>query len=121
MKNRITIKNKKYCMDVVGNQKGNKIPIIMYPCHGGPNQKFKYNKKTRQIKSNSTNKCMDIKKGKIIQNKCNSRKKTQKWSYKKNHWVSIANKKCLDVEGGDFINGRLISYPCHKGTNQIFS
>jgi hypothetical protein len=90
--------------------------MIVYPCHKGPNQKFQYNKKTKQIRSKSTYKCLDIKKGRVIQNKCNLHKKTQKWSYKKNRFM--VNKKCLDVEGGDCKNGNLIVYPCHKGPNQ---
>ena len=33
MKIRISNKHRKYCLDVIGNQKGNKVPIIVYPCH----------------------------------------------------------------------------------------
>jgi hypothetical protein len=40
MKIRISNKHRKYCLDVVGNLKYNKIPIIAYPCHKGPNQRF---------------------------------------------------------------------------------
>jgi len=108
MKIRISNKNKKYCLDVVANQKGNRVPIIVYPCHNGPNQKFTYNRKTRRIKSKSTNKCMELINNRVVQNKCNS-KKTQKWIYKKKHWISLSNKKCLDVEGGDFNVGQLIN------------
>jgi hypothetical protein len=119
MKIRISNKHRKYCLDVIGNQKGNKVPIIVYPCHKWPNQKFKYNRKTRRIRSKSTNKCIDVINGNIVQNKCNP-KKTQKWIHKKKHWMSISNRQCLDVEGGYFENGRLITYPCHKGPNQKF-
>ena len=66
--------NKKYCLDVVANQKGNRVPIIVYPCHKGSNQKFKYNRKTRRIKSKSTNKCMELINNRVVQNKCNSKK-----------------------------------------------
>ena len=111
---------KKYCMDVVGGLQTDKTPIIVYPCHIGTNQYFKYDKKTKQIKSKRTNKCLDIdKKGIIIQKKCN-RNKTQKWKYKNKHWISLKNKKCIDVAGGDYAHGTLITYPCHKGTNQRF-
>jgi hypothetical protein len=120
MKIRISNKHKKYCLDVVGNLKYNKIPIIAYHCHKGPNQRFKYNRKTRRIMSTSTNKCMDLINNRVVQNKCNSRK-TQKWIHKKNRWMSLSNKKCLDVEGGDFNVGQIITYPCHKGPNQRFN
>jgi hypothetical protein len=65
-------------------------------------------------------KCFDIKKEKVVQTKCNTRKKSQKWNYKNKHRISVKNKKCLDVMGGHYNNGSMIVYPCHKGSNQQF-
>ena len=63
----------------------------------------------------------DIKKEKVVQKKCNTRKKSQKWNYKNKHWISLKNRKCLDVMGGHYNNGNIIVYPCHKGSNQKFN
>jgi len=98
------------------------VPVFIYPCHTGSNQKFQYNRKTRQIRSVSSNKCIDISPdNRIVQGTCNSRKKTQKWKRSKGRWRSVYNKKCIDVEGGQYVNGRLISWKCHSGPNQKFS
>ena len=32
----------------------------------------------------------------------------------------VKNKQCLDVMGGEYDNGSMIVYPCHKGSNQQF-
>ena len=110
----------KYCMDVVGDHRHDGAPVIVYPCHGGPNQKFQYLKKTRQIKCKSSNKCVDFQKNRVFQNKCNTRKMSQKWKYKNRNWKSLKNCKCLDVEFGNYKKGALITYYCHGGPNQRF-
>jgi len=88
-------KNKtKKCMDVEGGFTGNNGRIILYPCHPGPNQKFHYNRKTKQLRIKSSGKCVDIgSENKLVQNKCSSSKKTQKWIKRKNNWVPYINKK----------------------------
>ena len=119
-------------MDVVGNSRKEKAPVVVYPCNKSPSQNFRYNKKTRQIRSASTGKCVDISSSnRIYQRKCNSRRKTQKWKPNKGRLVSMANKThCLDIEGGNYglvlqgskyEAGVLIAWPCHDGTNQKFS
>ena len=109
-----------YCLDVYGGVKKSNIPVISYKCHTGTNQKFLYNKKTKQIKAKHSKKCFDIRKERVVQTKCNTRKKSQKWNYRNKHWISVKNKKCLDVMGGEYNNGNMIVYPCHKGSNQQF-
>ena len=122
----------KYCMDVVGNSRKEKTPVVVYPCNNSPSQKFRYNRKTRQIRSVSTNKCVDISSSnRIYQRKCNPRRKTQKWKPNKGRLVSMANKThCLDIEGGNYglvlqgskyEAGVLIAWPCHNGSNQKFA
>ena len=83
---------KPYCLDVEGGSMKNGAPLILYPCHSGPNQQFSYNRKTRQIKTKMSKKCLDIKKGRVVQNTCNSKRKSQKWRRTKKHYVSVSNK-----------------------------
>jgi hypothetical protein len=112
---------KNYCMDVFGNSRDENAPVTMFPCHHGINQKFKYNRKTRQLRGMYSNKCVDISSANyIVQRKCNPRTKTQKWKRSKGQFISVYNNKCLDVEGGDYNSGHLITWPCHKGPNQQF-
>ena len=120
-KNYISVTSKDpttYCMDVEGGVRRSNARLISYPCHGRSNQQFKYNRRTRQIQSKGTKKCLDVVKNRILQKMCNPRKRTQKWFYKNKRWVSAANHKCVDVEGGNWRNGSLITYPCHNRPNQ---
>jgi hypothetical protein len=112
--------NANYCLDVYGGLKKSNVPIISFKCHTGTNQKFLYNNKTKQIQAKHSKKCFDTKKQKVVQKKCNTRKKSQKWNYKNKKWISLKNKQCLDVMGGQYDNGSMIVYPCHKGNNQQF-
>jgi hypothetical protein len=112
--------NANYCLDVYGGLKKSNVPIISFKCHTGTNQKFLYNKKTKQIQAKHSKKCFDTKKQNVVQKKCNTRKKSQKWNYKNKKWISLKNKQCLDVMGGQYDNGSMIVYDCHKGSNQQF-
>ena len=86
----------KYCMDVYGGIKSDNAPIIMWPCHKGPNQKFSYSRKTKQIKSRYSNKCLDVgKNGSIEQQKCNPHRITQKWKYQNKKWKN--GKNCMKI------------------------
>jgi hypothetical protein len=106
----------KYCMDVNGGIKTENNPIIMWPCHGGPNQKFKYNRTSKHIKSRYSKKCVDIaENGMLVQRKCNRRKKTQKWRFKNNNWTN--GKKCMNVMKDGI---HLISSSCNVGKGQQF-
>jgi hypothetical protein len=121
IRSKSTKTRKNYCMDVAGNSRKENTPVIMYPCHKGPNQKFTYNRNTRNIRSHSSGKCISVSsKNRIVQQKCNSRKTQQKWKHAKGRLVSIHQNKCLDVEGGHHNSGRLIAWPCHRGPNQRF-
>ena len=75
----------------MGGIKKENTPVIMWPCHKGPNQKFKYNKSTKQIMSLHSKKCVDIgKNGAFVQKKCQSNKLSQKWKYQNKKWRSLA-------------------------------
>jgi len=107
-------------MDIYRGLKHSGAPAISYKCHKGINQRFSYNKKTKQIMTKHSKKCFDIKNQYVVQRKCNTRKKSQKWNYKNKHWISAKNKKCLDVMKGQYDSGNIIVYPCHEGANQQF-
>jgi hypothetical protein len=110
-----------YCIDVPGGTPQENNPIIVYKCHGSLNQKFRHSRK--QIRSTLTNKCLDVNKyNVVVQRRCNRKSKTQKWIRdKKRRFVNVASRKCLDVEGGEYKNGNLITFPCHSGKNQKFT
>lgn len=84
---------KSRCLDVPGGIRKNGIPLIRWPCHSGPNQKFAYNRKTRQLRNKMTRKCVDHKKGRLIQNRCSAKSKSQKWRKTKRGYVSVSNPK----------------------------
>ena len=119
----IQSKHKKtaYCVDIPGGIKRNNTPVIIYKCHGGPNQKFRHTRK--QIRSTLTNKCLDVDKyNVVVQRKCNSKSKSQKWIRdKKRRFVNVSSRKCLDVEGGNYKKGKMIAFSCHSGPNQQFT
>ena len=116
-----SIRSTGYCMDVYRGSRKNNAPILMYPCHGGPNQKFTYHSKTKHIRSLYSRKCLDIRKGRIVQKKCSQTRKSQQWRRDgKRRFRSEQNNRCIDVEGGDYRSGKLITYPCHVGPNQRF-
>jgi hypothetical protein len=74
-------KNKtKYCVDIEGGNCCENARVIGYPCHKGSNQKFYHNKTTRQLIAKSSDKCLERNKTGIVQRKCKSYKKTQKWT-----------------------------------------
>ena len=105
----------KSCMDVEFGNRNDDARYIAYPCHGGPNQKFHYDKKTKQIMAKHSRKCMENISGRIYQKKCDNSKKTQKWTRKKGKWMSMDNKKCVSSEEyGNCGIPQLVTYPCKK-------
>lgn len=108
-------------MDVLSGTKKSHAPIISYKCHNGTNQKFKYNKSTKQIKAKNSNKCLDTIGPLVVQNKCNKTIKSQKWRVKNKNIKSMKTNKFMDVMGANYNSGLIITYPCHNGPNQKFS
>ena len=105
-------------MDVEGGSYGDNARVIHYPCHSGPNQKFTYNKKKKQIIAKSSRKCLDIdiqkNKNKIIQKTCTRKSKSQKWTRRQGKWMSLVNKKCIAVPEENTDNGQLVLQNCKK-------
>ena len=95
--NKTKRKNKKYCMDVEFGDRNDNARLIGYPCHNGPNQKFRHNTKTKQLIAKHSGKCLENV-GRILQKRCNPSKKTQKWIQKKGRWMSLSNKKYIDAD-----------------------
>jgi len=128
MKITSTYKNQNYCVDIPGALRTENLQTIVYPCHNGSNQKFRYNHRTKTLRNVATKKCLSVYKGRIVQKRC-TRSKTQKFKRRGKKWVNLAsrgkNKKCLDVEGGyygdKFNPGKLIAFSCHSGQNQKFN
>ena len=56
-----------YCLDVPGGSCCDNSPIITYKCHKGPNQRFKYNRRTKRIQSTYNDKCITVKQNQIMQ------------------------------------------------------
>ena len=117
IKNNKTKKNNiKYCMDVEFGNRKEDARLIGYPCHNGPNQKFRHNKKTNQLIAKHSGKCLENISGRIYQKTCDSSKKTQKWTRKKNgKWMSMDNNKCVSLEEYGYCGiSPLVTYPCKK-------
>jgi hypothetical protein len=100
---RIPVKPRKtmrYCMDVEGGNLGENARIVRYPCHSGKNQKFHYNKTTKQIVAQHSGKCVENVDGRLFQRKCSSKKYTQKWrkGKKNNRMISLSDRKCIDSD-----------------------
>lgn len=121
-----TYKHHKYCADIPGGLKNNNLQTIVYPCHKGPNQKFRYNRRTKTLRNVATKKCLTVHKGRVVQKRC-TKSKTQKFKRQGKKWVNLATGKaaCLDVEGGYYGDqsnpGKLIAFSCHSGPNQKFN
>lgn len=112
--------DKSYCVDVPGGTCSSNTQLITYKCHGGPNQQFRYNRRTKRIKSVVSGKCLSASSRKIVQKKCSNSKK-QKWVLdNRGRYKNVGTRKCMDVEGGKYKNGKMIAYKCHNGPNQMF-
>lgn len=105
----------KSCMDVEFGNKNENTRYIAYPCHGGPNQKFYYDKKNNLLIAKHSRKCMENVNGRIYQKTCHASKKSQKWKIKNRKWMSMDNKKCVSLEEyGNCSIPQLVTYPCNK-------
>ncbi len=65
-----------YCLDVYGGLKNDNVPAISYPCHNGPNQQFRYNKKYQTIQALHSKKCLYLmNNNRLVQKTCSTIKK----------------------------------------------
>ena len=71
--------DKSYCLDVPGGTCSTNTQLITYKCHGGPNQQFRYNRRTKRIKSVVSGKCLSASSRKIVQKNAPT-PKSKNWS-----------------------------------------
>lgn len=76
-----------YVKNIEGGNCCENARIIGYPCNKGTNQKFYHNKTTKQFISKSSDKCLERNKKEIVQRKCKSTKKSQKWTKSQIHKI----------------------------------
>lgn len=115
------------CLDIAGASMANSADNILWSCHGGGNQKFRYDEKQR-ISVQHSGMCLSPINGQMNNNthisqfQCHDGS-TQKWFYDaSNRVVSEADKnKCLALNGGSTNNGtKLIIADCSQDVNQKF-
>ena len=83
---------KNLCLDIEGGNCCENTRIIPWQCHKGSNQKFAHNSR-KQLVAKSSGKCVDIRKGRLVQRTC--RKNTAKWVKRNKKWYSLKNRKPL--------------------------
>lgn len=110
------------CLDISRSDTvGKSRQVIIWDCHGGPNQRWHWDSKGR-LKSDE-NLCLDISRGsrkdgaKLIGYRChgnwNQKFRASGKALKANHGL------CVDVSKGSTKNGAgVIVYPCHGKANQ---
>lgn len=109
------------CVDVTGGSSADGTAVVLWDCHGGPNQVWTaHNDGTLR----SLGKCLQPSGGStadgaaMIISSCNGAS-YQRWSYSTTSRSYQTGGKCLDAYGGQTVNGtRLILWTCHGGTNQ---
>ncbi len=106
------------CLDIANSNQNDVAKVILHPCHGGANQRFRYTDRG-EIVTDLNGKCLDVLKPAatdVVMFSCHGRS-NQKWYLKSNGtFESAYNGKCLDVWGGN--HGIIKVYSCHAGRNQ---
>jgi hypothetical protein len=110
------------CLDAAGGSSANGTRIILWPCHGGANQRWKVMASGLVIGIGG--KCLDALGGNsangtpVILWSCH-RGDNQLWEITNNRELLGIGNKCLDVSGGGSANGSpIILWTCHGGPNQ---
>lgn len=114
-----------FCLDVNNGTSNNGETILMWDCHGGNNQKWRLDEKSRLVAAHS-GKCLDVtgaqtgNGSRVIQWDCHDGD-NQKWEYDAQGRLhpKHAQDKCLDISGDSNQNGaNMIIHQCHDGNNQ---
>jgi hypothetical protein len=73
------------CMDVYGGNKQSGAQVISFPCHNGPNQKFRWNKKYGTLQAQHSRKCIYYNPNslRLEQNKCSHSRTNRRIPIKK--------------------------------------
>jgi hypothetical protein len=108
------------CLDAKGGSSHNGTHVILWPCHGGVNQRWSF--VSGSIKGVG-GKCLGLagdppgNGATAILQTCNGEEK-QIWHID-GRAIKGIDGKCLDVRGGGSANGTaIILWPCHGGKNQ---
>lgn len=122
------------CIDVAGNEvgtaKGNPSPLILFPCHDGKNQHWKF-LSDGTIRGEG-GRCIDIAGGEVVDKNGNSARlilfpcrggDNQKWNFPSDGTIRGLGNRCIDVAGDEVEdkNGNpssLILFPCAGRKNQ---
>jgi hypothetical protein len=112
------------CLDVSGGAISNGSDILMYPCNGGSNQNFIYDKQQLKLVSD-TSYCVDVNlgyggnEGNLILWRCHeSENENQKFAIKNNAIKPLIGvNQCLSYDGQGYIESR----NCSSSNDQIFS
>jgi hypothetical protein len=102
-----------FCIDVPGANNVNEQILMAHDCHGGANQRWRYNSNDQTIRVQHNGKCLNVPYNngvagqKVTQYDCNGNR-SQKWVYNSKdrtiRWTSNTG-LCLDVSGGSEHNG----------------
>jgi hypothetical protein len=110
-------------LDIDHASKDDRAKLIVYPYHGGDNQKFKFTSQG-YIQSIHSGKVLDVEEGchqghKIIQYSAHGGD-NQKWKYHKDGTIRLeGHDLCIDIENGSREkNAHLIAWPHHGNSNQ---
>jgi Ricin-type beta-trefoil lectin domain/Ricin-type beta-trefoil lectin domain-like len=113
------------CLDAQGGGTEDRTPIILFDCHGGPNQLWVITRNGSVVFGIGSNKCLDAEGGnsvngtRIILFNCHGGL-NQQWTLggPSGPIVGIGG-KCIDVQGADAANlTPIILFDCHGGANQ---
>ena len=116
-----------YCLDIPNKDANNGIDLILYECHGGENQLWRFDSNGRIRSKLDDRKCIDPQ-GPSTENgapaqiwSCADNYIPQKW--RPTNALEIRSqwnyKKCFDVAGAKpQNNGKVIMWDCHGGDNQ---
>ena len=109
------------CLDAAGGSAALGTPIVLWPCHGGPNQQWSL--RNGQI-IGIGGRCLDGQSAApgspIVLAACTDAA-SQRWLLRIGQIIGIGG-LCMDVKGGRPFNGApIILWSCHGGANQRWS
>jgi hypothetical protein len=117
-------RNSGKCLDVAGGEVA--APMIVYACHGGPNQRFTLPAvgATGELRVNGGTLCVDVAGGagvngdRIIAWECHGGP-NQRWTRTAAGELRGINGRCVDVAGARTEDGSaILLWDCHGGPNQ---
>ena len=116
------------CLDVVGASAEPGAELQSYPCHGGPNQQWVYDRVTGHLRDVNSGMCVDVKDatlmdGATIQMYPCHDGLNQYWTWMPNGSLRSANSGyCLDLIGGSTApETRVQLWSCHANSNQVWA